>query len=335
MLLADAREEYLVYRHTAGYTKNTVQVDKIALYRLQKIVGNIEVQSITHRHIDGVYVMMSEKKLRASTVNVATACMRSFFAWARDRGYAAPDANPVSGRRYRPREALNLIRVPLAQFPSLLDAARTPRDRMLIALGLYTMGRKTEITGIRMQHLDMDSEEIQMYISKANTFDRMPMSKELRREITRWLPIYEAEVGPLREDWYLVPAVQGGHRKGQTGYPMRPWKEMASPEDAVTYALAQIGISGYRTGMHVLRRSSARARFDEMVNLGYDGALRRVSAWLHHSSVIMTERYLGLDLDRAQRDEETKGEFMFPSLEGDNVVALRKDAHGEGNVVGL
>lgn len=217
-----------------------------------------------------------------------------------------------------------MTRIPLAQFPALLDAARSPRDRMFIALGLYTMGRKTELTGIQIKHVDLDSEEIELYIAKTNAYDRMPMSKELRRELTRWLPIYEAECGPLQADWYLTPAAQGGKRP-VGGYPLRPWKEMVSAEDVVKAALTDIGVSGYRTGCHVLRRSAARAMFDELVSLGYDGALRIVSAYLHHASVTMSERYLGLDLDRANRDNFTKGELMFPSLEAENVIPFRKD----------
>ena len=101
------------------------------------------------------------------------------------------------------------------------------------------------------------------------------------------------------------------------------------------YALNQIGITGDRFGLHVLRRSSARARFDEMVNLGYDGALRRVSAWLHHSSVTITEIYLGLELDRAQRDEETKGKVMFPSLAAENVTQISRGDRDGSRVVAM
>ena len=161
----------------------------------------------------------------------------------------------------------------------------------------------------------------------------MPISKELRREINLWIPKYEAQVGPLQPDWYLTPAVRGGRYLPATGYPMRPTMEICNAEGIVKYALAKIGVSGSPTGCHVLRRSAARAMFDELVTLGYDGALRIVSAYLHHSSVVMSERYLGLDLDRANRDGFAKGELMFPSLEGDNVVPFRKDEHERDQAV--
>ena len=333
MLLTQVHEEYLAYRKVEGYKPNTMRVDHVALCRLRKAVGNIKVDEVTVRHIDRLYEAMAEERLSASTVNLSTAVLRSFFRWTISQGYRPEGSNPVQGRRYRPRETRPMPRVPLAQFPALLGAARTPRDRMLIALGLYTMGRATELTGIQIKHLDLASEEIELYVSKSNTYDRMPISKELRREIARWLPIYEAECGPVEPDWFLVPAVQGGKHSPETGNPLRPWKRMASPEDAVKHALNQIGVTGYRTGCHVLRRSSARAMFDELVSMGYDGSLRIVSAWLHHASVTMTERYLGLDVDRANRDNVSKGELMFPSLEAENVVPFRKDEDERGQAV--
>lgn len=333
MLLSEVRDEYLAYRRAEGYKPATVQVDVIALNRVIKVIGDMPIKQITVKHIDQIYEWMTERRLKASTVNVATACMRSFFKWCIDRGYRPEGTNPALARRYRPRESRPMPRVPLALFPALLDAARTPRDRMFIALGLYTMGRKRELSGIQVKHVDLDSGEIELYISKTNAHDRMPISKELRREINLWIPKYEAQVGPLQPDWYLTPAVRGGRYLPATGYPMRPTMEICNAEGIVKYALAKIGVSGSPTGCHVLRRSAARAMFDELVTLGYDGALRIVSAYLHHSSVVMSERYLGLDLDRANRDGFAKGELMFPSLEGDNVVPFRKDEHERDQAV--
>lgn len=332
MLLDKAREEYLVYRRSEGYKDNTVRVDNVAIKRLEKITGNIPVKGVTTAHIDRLYEYMTEQGLDNVTINLSTTVLRHFFRWAIDRGYR-PGDNPLAGRRTRPVGSKPQPRIPLAQFPALLEAARTPRDRMLISLGLYTMGRAGELTGIQMKDVDLDSGEIALFISKSNLYDRMPISKELRREIARWLPLYEAECGPVQPHWYLVPSVQGGKHLPTTGNPLRPTKRMVNPEDPVKHALTQIGVTGYRTGCHVLRRSSSRAMFDELVLMGYDGALRIVSAWLHHSSVLMTEKYLSLDLDRANRDNVAKGELMFPSLEADNVVPFRKEDDGYSDAV--
>lgn len=325
MRISQALPQYLAYRRGEGYSKNTIKADRVAVNRLMEVVGDRDLDSITPVLVDGLYAEMTRRQLRASTVNLATACLRSFFKWAIERGYRSQEAgSPVLGRRYRPREAKTLTRVPLAQFPALLEAARSPRDRMLLALGIYTMARKEEITGIRIRDVDLDSGEIQIYVSKSNVFDRRPISTELDLELRRWLTAYAEEVGPLEPDYFLVPAVHGGTRSKTThGWRLRPRKQMVSPEDVVHSVLKPLGIDdSYHSGMHVLRRSAARARFDELTAQGYDGALRQVSAWLNHKSTAQTEIYLGLELDRANRDEQTKGKPLFPSLAASNVRHL-------------
>jgi integrase len=79
-----------------------------------------------------------------------------------------------------------------------------------------------------------------------------------------------------------------------------------------------------RIGIHLLRASGARAWFDELNNHTIDGAPKIVQAHLHHASVVMTERYLGLTSDRTKRDRLLRGQSMFPSLAADNVVSLRE-----------
>ena len=70
-----------------------------------------------------------------------------------------------------------------------------------------------------------------------------------------------------------------------------------------------------------MRRSGARALFDQLVQDGYDGAIRTVQAMLHHTSVTTTEVYLGIHLDKKRRDEAIRGKVMFP-VSAENVVEL-------------
>jgi len=330
MQLSELIPEYLAYRRSEGYKPNTVHADDVALNRMLRIVGDRDVRAVTPKMIDRVYDEMTERRLKSSTVNLATASMRSFFKWCIYRGHCLE--TPVLGRRYRRPEVRNMARIPIAQFEAFLDSARTPRDRMLLALGLFTMARKTEITGILMRDVDLDSGEINLYISKSNRYDRFPIGKRLRAELARWLPIYAQEVGPLEPDYFLVPAVQGGRRPNHD-WPLRPRKQMVSPEDVVHYSLRAIGMDdSHHSGMHVLRRSSARAAFEELADRGYDGALRIVQATLRHHSSRDTEIYLGLELDTVKRDEIIREYDLFPSLAADNVVPF---SHGQDRVAGM
>ena len=67
-----------------------------------------------------------------------------------------------------------------------------------------------------------------------------------------------------------------------------------------------------------------------MVDAGsYDGILRYVSAMLHHKSTVMTERYLGLDVDVKKRNDLLKGRRMFTTPEAiiessENITAIRE-----------
>ena len=92
-------------------------------------------------------------------------------------------------------------------------------------------------------------------------------------------------------------------------------RALTQPSRTVRRVLERSGYYSKQEGGHTLRRSGARAYFDELVGAGYDGALRRVQSMLGHSHSIMTEQYLGLDLDRQQRNQDLQGKPMFASYE--------------------
>ena len=142
---------------------------------------------------------------------------------------------------------------------------------------------------------------------------------------------------------YLVPAkspapaiILNGKLAGQRGEPeLRPYKILDKPERCVSRALKTLGYTKEddepRMGVHTLRRSGARALFDVLRNQGYDGALKRVSAMLHHKNTAMTEHYLGLDIERTQRNDMLRGEIMFPTAPQPDVVNLVRDSTEEGH----
>jgi integrase len=79
-----------------------------------------------------------------------------------------------------------------------------------------------------------------------------------------------------------------------------------------------------REGVHTLRRSGARALYEELVagdHEARDEAIGMVQAMLHHKTRAQTEHYIGLEAAREKRDKVFKGKQMF-STPADNVVAL-------------
>ena len=90
-------------------------------------------------------------------------------------------------------------------------------------------------------------------------------------------------------------------------------------------------------GCHILRRSGARNLFEELRNTGHDGAARRVQSMLGHSSVVMTELYLGIDNEKRQRNQMLAGKPMFHTepmqpvvqIEAEQVLVLEAGAFTE------
>lgn len=323
MRMSTTIAEYLASRESDGYAHNTIKNDRFTLERIVHIIGDIDVANFTPQMFDRVMAHETERKLTAGSLNMYISVGRSFTKWCQSRGYMPMTLNPAQ-RRWRRETPKTHDYIPVGQFMPLLDASPTPRDRALMALGLFTMARQNEITRLRVKDVSLERGYISLSITKTHDADEIPISSELDAELRRWLTHYTTTMGPLDPDWYLLP----GLKPIAFGkFNLAPGQPVSRPEDVVKRCLKPLGWKfASRTGMHLLRRSAARARYDELVNRGYDGALRQVQVWLHHKSVTQTEEYIGLSLDRQTRDQDTKGQPLFPSLSG--VVQL--GGHGEG-----
>lgn len=224
----------------------------------------------------------------------------------------------------------------------------SPHERILCALGLYTFCRQSEIITMTVGDVHIDEEEpyIDVTVWKTDGVDEMPVCMELEAELRRWLKWYANDTAPIhgamRDDWYLVPARQmpliRGEGPGRCYVVYRdhgnclPTKAVVKPERFVNKALARFGWPmrdsrgrAIPEGMHTLRRSGARALFNELKSQNFDGAMRHVMHMLHHSKQSTTEIYLGVDTDRNARNRLLSGKPMFAPKGGANVVPLRKD----------
>lgn len=319
-------DNYLDYRRTNGFRENTVKNDRQTLGKLLAYCGDIPLTSITATHLDGLLGQMLSDRYAVGTVNNTQAGISAFARWCRARGHAPQNWDPIAGRRYVPEQQKQRTYVPLHDFPKLLDAATNARDRALIALGLFTMSRQSEIVNLRVQDLDLTAGTLHLVVVKSYKVDTMPLSAELDAEMRRWMMAYQAQMGGAMDpSWYLVPAME---QENFGTFRLAPERKISRSEDIVRRVLERAGYTDKRLGMHALRRASARAMFNELSSEGYDGALRLVSAMLHHSGTATTEKYLSLDIDRKRRDDRITGRPLFPSLAADNVtpLPLRKDA---------
>lgn len=336
--LQDAISEYVAFRKTDDVATRTVQSDEMFLRALLTETGNIFVKSINITHVQRLFAAKSES-WGISTRNIAKVHLNGFFRYCRTRGWMSKDEDPVKPFKRRKAPPRHHLRIPATKFTELLDAAEHPRDRAFVALGLFLFLRPSESITLQVRDVDLDTGYIEVYVHKTKKRDRMPITAELDAELRRYLTWYTSVHGEPHPDWLLVPAKAGGNylRDGQTGRfqtiedatgehiaPLRPSQRMRNPERIVQSVLESLGYPTEREGGHTLRRSGARAYFDQLCADGYSRALKRISAMLHHDSVATTEIYLGLDVDIEERDSDLRGKPMFPQLQAPNVVNLRE-----------
>ena len=102
-----------------------------------------------------------------------------------------------------------------------------------------------------------------------------------------------------------------------------PGKPLGSSHDVVQDALRRVGLPTGRQGAHTVRRSIARLLFDSLTDRGFDGALRVVGALLGHSSVAVTQHYLGVAGDERTLHATLRGRSLLRP-ESTEVTRLRR-----------
>lgn len=340
--------EYLDMRvHRQKRTDNTIRADRCALNTLLAVCGDIQPRNITERHVDALVTAISAGSM--ATYNARLTQIRNFLKFCRGRKYVPADFDPLNELSYGRAVQQERNRVPVTKFNALLDACTHPRDRAVVALGLFTMLRASEIISLRISDLRLEQYELDVVIHKTKETDTMPISLELDEELRKWLTFYTEQQGgscacyathptrPLCPSWYLVPAKEtvalgsGWDRtyteEDGTGQ-LKPNRPMTQVQRVVQRPLRRLGYATRQEGMHTLRRSAARALFDQRVADGYDGALRLVQSMLHHRNSTMTERYIGLREDRHRRDKEFRAQAMLPGIRVTEVTVLRPVAEG-------
>jgi integrase len=237
--------------------------------------------------------------------------------------------------RKRPKVAdRDRLRIPVHQWPHMLNLAgeQSPRDRLIVALGLYTLLRDQEMAQLRIRDVDLGAGTIRAVITKSKTEDSVAISGDLDPELRTWLRAYQISVGPLLPDMLLIPRVRGarvrnestgqyvkGRFNGDPGHGMfMPYGHIKKLSYVLTPLIEKLGYpvvdedgNSLREGAHTLRRSAARAYYDHFTAEGRADALRIVQTMLHHKNSQQTQHYIGLREDRETRDTLVRGVTIF------------------------
>ncbi len=323
--LSSLMESYLAYR-APRKAANTLRCDRRTLGWLITIIGNIQAGNLQPHHLE-TYFMKRGETCQNVTLNLERSTLSAFFKWCRAHGHIPVNRDLLATVESLPVMDRERTLIPPAKFDTLLDAAPHPRDRVVVALGLYALLRQGEVSLLRVRDVNLDSGELAITRPKVHQRDVLPIVGELDRELRRWLTFYSENGAGVDPEYYLAPAKSPGnfyyvdgvrHRTEPT---LRPTVMQRDAFRSVQYALRAAGYGTDQEGGHTLRRSGARALFDLLVSEGYDGAMRTVQAMLGHKSITMTEHYLGLSLDRAARNKQLKGRMLY-AVQG-SVVKLK------------
>lgn len=323
--LSEATDAYLTHCRGVGLSHHTIRNIGTTLRQFVGAVGDIQLRHVEPRHVT---MMFSGYDWAVSTRNNRVKHLHAFFAWCRAAGHLGLTVNPMFGYRRRPVPDVDRTRIPVSQWGTLLDACHTPHERVQIATGLFLFLRASEQQALKVEHVNLVECEIQIYRSKTGEWDTMPIVSELSPVLRDWLEHYSSRVA-LKPEHHLIPCVgspvgrTGGGRYLPSTGEFIPTKPVRNPHLIVQRVMARCGFPTFWEGEHTLRRSGARAYFDQLVSEGYDGALRRVMTMLGHKQSKTTEVYLGLNIDRHTRNADLKGRPMFPTLTNENVIPLR------------
>jgi integrase len=268
------------------------------------------------------------KPLAPASYNKSVQHVRAFLEYLTRRQIIGPYV--VDACKLAPTgEPKEYLRLSAAQIVQMIETTEDPWERWVLAFASQTLGRDSELRNRRIAHLRLDLGELDWYRKKTFDADKLPLTKQFVDEWQRWAMVYQEHCGPLdrNKGWFLVP------RRFSTPFGANRWyyQPHASPArlaPVVQKHAARITgdpvLSLKGQGVHITRRSMARALYDRLVAEGFPEptALNRVQVMLGHASPATTMVYIGVQPDRLKRNELLTGSSLL-WVEQENVVNLR------------
>jgi len=261
------------------------------------------------------------RPLENSTYNKAVEQLKAFFEWLVRRGDVVPHVLDALQRfREEPKEYLQLSS---AQVVHMIETCPDPWERWVLAFGSQTLGRDSELCNRKVKHLHLDQGALDWYRKKTVDIDRLPITQPLAEEWRRWAYVYQSRCGSLHPEYPLVPR-RSGHQGAWTWVPDRPpghgLSQIVQKHAARVAGLPQESLKGQ--GVHIVRRSMARALYERLRAEEHAEPVRVVQALLGHADPKTTRQYIGLKPDREERNQLLVGSDLLWT-ERDNVVELR------------
>lgn len=328
--LSLAITEYVAHLRAKGRADNTVASYQTLFNRALVEWGDIATNTVEPIHIDR---LMAAAGWSASTQSQYVSQLRAFWKWLRACRYTWPDHDPTATWGALKVPEKEHMRVPRHDFWNLLEAAKHPRDRAVVAVSLFTFLRGSEIVSLRWRDVRFDEGILKVKRHKTKTLDDLAISNELREELVRWQNWYRSDQGIIKADWFVTPSKGPDFyiQNPDTGRLMvdrnrlarlKPDVKLGKPYECVQRSLKACGYDTHGQGVHTIRRSGAYERFRVLSEQGTDMAIMEVASTLGHSDIRTSQRYIGWNMAREKRNENIIGRDMFPGLKPDGNIRL-------------
>jgi integrase len=170
--LCEAVEQYKTELESLGRAEATVAVYMVYLRKFARVAGSslLVASAITPSKMTEFFATIKTTPTRNGTL----AALRGFTGWAVRMKYVRPDAaaEALGGRQTKAVQRQPKHYIPVTEFPGLLDCAGEthPIERAVIATALYTLCRQSEIIGLKLSDVNLETRELRVWRKKRQRF---------------------------------------------------------------------------------------------------------------------------------------------------------------------
>jgi len=303
---------YEKYIQAQGLAANTRKNRLQTLNHAKKVWGNPVIRRIKHSDVADYFD--AHPDWAPKTRNLYLGAIREFFSFCRNTQIAPFDFDPTRGWRNVREPASERFWLPPQEFPYLLDSAEHPRDRMIVAVGLFALLRGSETRILSFGDVNLKTGNLHVYRPKTKQEVQLPIVLELEEEFEKYFKWVRATQGDIMPGWVLTPVRKANIFTGPGGgcvpaVEMKMDTQYQHIYQPVRKAFVELGydLPG-KTGNHALRRSGARMLLDFFRQVeGEQSAVLRVSNMLGHKNLKDTLNYIGLDVEAEQLHVKLRG----------------------------
>lgn len=272
------------------------------------------------------------KPLAGSSYNAAMRRLKLFFGYLIKKEVASSDVLDALRLVATPRP--EYLQLTLAQVVLMVESCEDPYERWILALASQTLGRDSELRSRRVEHFRLDTGLLAWHRQKTEATDKLSGGRDelqitfaLANEWKRWALVYQDQCGNLQPEWPLIPR-RRWVGEGTTGARVR-YNPTAPPKSlgriiqrhaARAAGREQVALKGQAS--HIMRRSMARALYEQLKAAGHYDPAAPVQAMLGHSDRKTTMQYIGVRPDREERNALlAEGNLLWTPQ--DNVTQLK------------